>query len=120
MWDRFPPRMRKAITATLEEAGRRGRGEASTQDLLLAITRDRECAAMFMFEHAGVRADELAARLNGEARHDGASTPRAKKLSDAAIGVLCAAVAEADRLKDRHVGTEHVALALARTNGCAA
>src|SRR5204862_7651998 len=91
-----------------------------TEDLLLAITRDRECAAMFMFEHAGIRADELAARLNGEERHDGMTTPQAKKLSDSAIGLLCAAVGEADRLKDRHVGTEHVALALARTNGSAA
>src|SRR3954469_6730543 len=70
MWDRFPPRMRRAITTTLEEAGRRGLGEASTEDLLLAITRDPECAAMFMFEHAGVPASELARRLDSDVNRD--------------------------------------------------
>jgi hypothetical protein len=122
MWDRFPPRMRKAITVTLEEAGRRGLGEASTEDVLLAITKDPECAAVFMFEHAGVPLHRLRDRLNGSGPHepDGSPVAQAKKLSETAIGVLSAAVREADRLNHRHVGTEHVALAFARSDASGA
>ncbi|HEV2294485.1 MAG TPA: cytochrome P450 [Tepidisphaeraceae bacterium] len=107
--------MRKAITTALEEAGRAGAEEASVEHLLLAIARDPQCAAVFMFEQAGIAPAKLIEQLptNG----DGAPRPeRATRFSSAALHVLDVAVAEADRRDDRHVGTEHVALALARVN----
>ncbi|MDQ3440712.1 MAG: cytochrome P450, partial [Planctomycetota bacterium] len=108
--------MRKAITTALELAGRDGAGEASVEHLVAAFVQDPECAAPFMFEHSGIATAVLLDRL----ATNGAAPPRperATRFSSAAMHVLDVAVAEADRRRDRHVGTEHIALALARTNG---
>src|SRR5687768_609745 len=112
MWDRFPPRMRKAITAALERAGQDGADEASDAHLLAAIASDPESAAAYMFERSGVAPAALIERLgvNGEPRR---RPERADRFSASAMHVLDVAAGEAQRLKHRHVGTEHVALALA-------
>lgn len=108
--------MRKAITTALEVAGREGADEASVEHLLAAIAQDPACAAAFMFEQAGIAPAALIERL--PAKCDAPPRPeRATRFSSAAMHVLDVAVAEADCRADRHVGTEHVALALARTNG---
>ena len=130
MWERFPPRMRKTITAALEGAGHHGAAEATVEDLVVAMTNDPACAGAFVFEHAGVEPAALQRRLEREsqaaaAHGDGirpatAWAERAQRLSPGALHVLDVAVGEADRLGDRHVGTEHVALALALANGTAA
>jgi cytochrome P450 len=110
--------MRKAITTALEVAGRAGADEASVEHLLAAIVQDPQCAAQFMFEQSGIAPAALLERLG--AGGDAPPRPsRAERFSSGALHVLDVAVAEADRRGDRHVGTEHVALALARTNGSA-
>ena len=119
MWDRFPPRMRKAITTALELAGRAGTDEASVEHLVAACVQDPQCAAQFMFEQSGVAPRTLLERF-GPAADAPPRPERATQFSSAAMHVLDVAVAEADRRGDRHVGTEHVALALTRTNGSVA
>ena len=119
MWDRFPPRMRKAITTALELAGRDGADEASVEHLVAAFLQDPECAARFMFEQSDVAPSALRERIT-PASNVPPRSERATRLSSAAMHVLDVAVAEADRRRDRHVGTEHVALSLTRTNGSAA
>src|SRR5437762_4491795 len=116
MWERFPPRMRKAISTALEEAGRLGSMEVLPEHLLIAIASDPESAAAFIFEHAGVPPKQLLERLGKSMRIEHDPRPRAMRFSLAALHVLNAALAEADRLGDSHVGTEHVALALASVN----
>jgi cytochrome P450 len=120
MWDRFPPRMRKSITTALELAGQRGADQASAEHLLLAIARDPASAASCMFHDLGIDPDALIAKLQPpEATghsHPQPWSERAGRLSASALHVLDVAQAQADRLGDRHVGTEHVALALALTN----
>src|SRR5688572_606960 len=111
MWDRFPPRMRKTVTAALEEAGHAGLDEATVDHLVIAITKDPECAAVFVFEHAGVDPQGLRQLLetplaeakgsagnteNGE-RRPTAWSERAQRLSSSALHVLDVAVAEADK-----------------------
>jgi cytochrome P450 len=122
MWEQFPPRMRKAITAALEEAGRQGCDQASAEHLLAAITKDPACAANFMLEHAGVRPAAVLERLKIATADDprAPAPERAGKFTSAALHVLDVATAEADRVGDRHVGTEHVALALTLTNNTVA
>ncbi|MGB7158769.1 MAG: cytochrome P450 [Tepidisphaeraceae bacterium] len=108
--------MRKAITTALELAGRDGAEEASVEHLLRAITQDSTGAAAFMFEQSGIAPAALSERLT--IRSDAGPRPeRATRFSSAAMHVLDVAVAEAQRRGDRHVGTEHVALALTQTNG---
>ena len=116
MWEQYPPRMRKVITASLEEAGRAGRDEAGASDLVVAMAKDPECAAVYVFEQSGIAAAKLLAELDGHAA--GFGTPRpgrwAERLSAEALHVLDVAADEARRRRHDHVGTEHVALALAR------
>src|SRR5947207_407958 len=120
MWNRFAPRMRKAVTTALEEAGRCGRDEASPEDLFVAMAKDPACAAVFMFDHAGIRTAELAETISRNANTQMPARQRASRLSPAALHVLDVAVGEADRHHHAHVGTEHVALALAQINSFAA
>ena len=117
MWQRFPPRMRRAVTGALEEAGRRGAPEATPEHVLLAVARDPESAAAFMFEHAGVSAAEIERELEEKSPRGQTVRQRAARLSDSAMRLLEASQAQADAWKHRHVGTEHVALALTQTNG---
>jgi cytochrome P450 len=110
--------MRRAVTAAAEEAARRGCDVVAVEHLLTTICRDRESAACFVFEHAGLSRSDLLERIlsiaptGGEAEH----RQRAASLSSAVLHVLDVATGEADRLKHRHVGTEHVALALPLVN----
>jgi cytochrome P450 len=117
MWDRFPPRTRKAITAALEHAGRCRRDEATPQDLLFAIANDPECAAAFMFEQAGITPQKLVEPFDVSDENVRPLPERAARLSSGMMHVLDVAVGEAARLKHHHVGTEHIALALSRVNG---
>lgn len=115
MWERFPPRMRKSIAASLDEAGRAGRYEAAAVDLLLSIVRDGDTAGAYMLARAGLAAPRLVEVL---ANDNGTEPPRrrpwADRLSAEALHVLDVAADEARRRRHDYVGTEHVALALAR------
>ena len=116
MWNRFAPRMRRAISGALEEAGRRGHELALPEHLLLRIAADRESAAVFMLEQAGLSPSVLIEELS-RCAPGGAPQQRAARFASATMHVLDLAVDEADRREDLHVGTEHVALALTRIDG---
>jgi cytochrome P450 len=120
MWTRFPPRMRRAISAALEEAGRRGCEEASPEHLLLSIAADPESAAAFMFEDARIARQRIVEAMQRAASSRRAPIQRAARFSPEAMHLLDIAVDQADRREDLHVGTEHVALALCMVNGSAA
>jgi len=118
------------VTTALEIAGRDGRDVAAPEDLLQAIAADPESAAVFIFEHAGIAPEKILRRLEDDnqcrpersaGQHSPSELPqRATALSPAAMHLLDIAKGEADRLAHRHIGTEHVALALARSNTVAA
>src|SRR5436190_22885612 len=97
LWRRFPPRMRKAISTSLDEAGRAGREQVGAADLLLAIAKDAETAGAYVFEHAGVPRERLieALKRNGNG-HGAPARPRpwADQLSAEAMHVLDVAADE--------------------------
>src|SRR5688500_15097656 len=107
MWERFPPRMRKVVTAALDEAGRAGRDEAAATDLLLALAKDCDAAGAYMLDRAGVAAPRLLELLlNGDG--DRGSIPHrqrpwADRLSGEAMHVLDVAADEARRRRDGYV-----------------
>jgi len=109
--------MRRAVTGALEEAGRRGAEEATPEHLLLSIARDSESAAAFMLEHAGVAPATIEKQLDASSPRGETPRQRAPRFSDAALTILEGSQAQADAWKHRHVGTEHIALALTQTNG---
>jgi hypothetical protein len=70
-----------------------------------------------MFEHAGVSPADLEKELDEKSPRGDAVRQRAARLSESAMRLLEASQAQADAWKHRHVGTEHIALALTQTNG---
>jgi len=114
MWTRFPPRMKRILTAALEEAGRLGCDSATAEHLVLAMCGDRECAGVFVLEQCSVSIDAFAESVNGLTTQGASRTgERATKLDASILHLLDVAVGQADRLKHAHVGTEHVVVALA-------
>jgi cytochrome P450 len=116
MWQRFPPRMRKALVAALDEAGRFGRETAGAEDLLCAIAADRESAGAFLLEHCGVDVARVVDRFPPTDSNGHPPPSRARCLDQSSLRVLQIAEYEADRLEHEHIGTEHVVAALTRAN----
>ena len=54
MWQRFPPRMRRALVSALDEAARSGREAADVEDLFTVIAGDRESAGAYLLEQCSV------------------------------------------------------------------
>jgi cytochrome P450 len=112
MWKRFPPRLRWAIAAAVDAAAARGCDEVAVEHLLLAICQDKESAAVFLLERAGLSRSALLDRLDTAAPTGPGHQQKAGRLASATLHVLDVATGEADRWQHAHVGTEHVALAL--------
>src|SRR5439155_13267485 len=85
MWNRFPPRMRRAINGALEEAGGRGHEQALPEHLLLRIAADRESAAAFIFEQCGIAPAALVDELSRNAAPGGAAQQRAGRFASSAM-----------------------------------
>jgi cytochrome P450 len=115
MWERYPPRMRKALVSALNEAGRLGRETAEPEDLLCVIAADRESAGAYLLEQCGVDITKI---LNRPQPTNGDDFPgqRAAQLDPSSLRILKIASDEADRLKHEHIGTEHVVAALTRAD----
>jgi cytochrome P450 len=109
--------MRTAISASLEEAGRAGREQVTAADLLIAIAKRADYVGAHVFEHAGLPPARLVEALQNNGSGTGPplhARPWAEQLSAEAMHVLDVAADEARRRGQEYVGTEHVALALAR------
>jgi cytochrome P450 len=116
LWTRFAPRLRRAVAAATEVAAGRGCDQVAIEHLLLAICRDGESAAWFVFEHAGISRSLLMEHLEQVAPTGSLLLQRAARMSSAALHLFDVAGGEADRLNHRHIGTEHIALAITLVN----
>jgi hypothetical protein len=115
MWNRFAPRLRRAIYATLEEAGRCGAEVAAPEHLLSALLQDPESAAAFMIESCTAKVDSIVLQ-NHNGQSDISQPLRVTRFSSMTMVILEAAATEADRLETKQIGTEHILLAMLRGN----
>ena len=113
MWDRFSQRFRKVIIASLDDAARGEYEAATAEHLLRAVLNDPQTGGVFVLEQCGIPVPRAAALCAGLAHGNGESTKRASALDESALQLLREAVAESERLHHRHIGSEHVAVALA-------
>jgi pimeloyl-[acyl-carrier protein] synthase len=67
-----------------------------------------------VLERCGLPLEEVARRVDGQATRGNGPGPRAQRVSAEFLHVLDVAAAQADRYRHDHIGTEHVAMALAR------
>jgi hypothetical protein len=108
--------MKNAISAALRHGGECGRVEAGPEDLLAAVARDHHSAAAFIFEQAGIAPARVVEEISRQANSASQRFQRSTRLDSRLLHVLDIAAGESKRLGHAHIGTEHVAIALARTN----
>ena len=117
MWQRFTERARKVVFYAQEEAGRLGENFVGPEHLLLGLICEDDSVAARILERLRVsreiiRAEVLRHVTPGESQlgKDMQLTPRAKEAVDAAF-------AEAKRLKNNYIGSEHLLLGLIAEGG---
>jgi kynurenine formamidase len=120
MFERYTERARRVIFFARYEASQFGSITIETEHFLLGILRED---ANIIKRYTGnqttekVIADEVVSRLTpGEKVSVGADLP----LSGACKRVLAYAAEEAERLKHRHIGVEHLLLGVLRKEDCVA
>jgi hypothetical protein len=114
MFQRYTEKARRVIFFARYEASQYGSPYIETEHLLLGLLReDRALAKWFPGEsiaEAGIRTE-----IEGQiTRRERISTSVEMPLTEECKRVLNLALEEADRLGHRHVGTEHVLIALVR------
>ena len=117
MFERYTEKARRVIFFARYEASQYGSPYIETEHLLLGLLReDRALAKRFLGESSvepGIRTE-----IEGQiTQREHISTAVEVPLTEECIKVLKLAVEEADRLGHRHVGTEHVLVALIRVEG---
>jgi Clp amino terminal domain, pathogenicity island component len=117
MFERYTEKARRVIFFARYEASQYGSPYIETEHLLLGLLReDRALAKWFPGEsniEVGIRTE-----IEGQiTRRERISTEVEMPLTEESRKVLKLAGEEADRLGHRHVGTEHVLIALVRVEG---
>ncbi|HEY3311550.1 MAG TPA: ATP-dependent Clp protease ATP-binding subunit [Anaerolineales bacterium] len=117
--ERFTQRARKVLTLAHQEAERAHQASIGTEHLLIGLIEEEGGVAGRVLREMGMepeRVREMVMRLTGE----GKNPPGGKlELSNDTQEVLEFAVDEARRLGHHYIGTEHLLLALVRTEGTA-
>ena len=118
MFERYTEKARRVIFFSRYEAAQLSSAIIDTEHLLLGILRETTSVTRLLPSGA-----PQAIRAQIEARSPGAPkipTSVDLPLSDAAKRVLAYAAEEAERLKHRHIGSEHLFLGLLREKGSVA
>ena len=117
--ERFTQRARRVLSLAHQEAERAHQGSIGTEHLLIGLIEEDGGVAGRVLREMGMEAErvrEMVLRLTGE----GKNPPDGKiELSNDTQQVLEFAVDEARRLGHHYIGTEHLLLALVRTEGTA-
>jgi ATP-dependent Clp protease ATP-binding subunit ClpB len=120
--DKFTVKAQEALQAAQSLADQRGHQTLEPEHLLLALLQQREGVVSPVLGKLGVRADALQQQLEAEV----AKIPQVRGggtgqyLGDRLRQTLERAQAEAERLKDEYVSTEHLLVAIAQERGGAA
>jgi ATP-dependent Clp protease ATP-binding subunit ClpC len=117
--ERFTQRARRVLSLAHQEAERTHQSSIGTEHLLIGLIEEDGGVAGRVLREMGMeleRVREMVLRLTGE----GKNPPGAKlELSNDTQQVLEFAVDEARRMGHHYIGTEHLLLALVRTEGTA-
>jgi hypothetical protein len=117
MFERYTERARRVIFFARYEASRYGSSYIETEHLLLGLLREDHMLAQWFPEESDIKAG-IRAEIEGHiSRRKSLPTSAEVPLTEECKKVLNLAAEEADRLGHRHVGTEHVLLALFRVEG---
>ena len=118
MFERYTEKARRAIFFARYEASQFGSPYIETEHLLLGLLReDKALTNRFLRSHASV--ESIRRQIEGcTTIREKVSTSVDLPLSNECKRVLAYAAEEAERLSDKHIGTEHLFLGLLRESGC--
>ncbi len=113
-FERFTRRARQALSMAQDEAQRMNHGYIGTEHLLLGLMREQEGIAARVLTELGLTLGQVqraVERIVGR----GERPPRSLQLAEQTKQVIELAVDEAKRLGHQYIGTEHLLLALVRS-----
>lgn len=117
MFERFTEKARRVIFFARYEASQYGSMTIETEHLLLGLFReDHTLARKFLGEKGGAQSirEEIESQIT---RGERISTSVEVPLSAECMSLLTMATAEAERLGDKHVGTEHLLVGILQQDG---
>lgn len=113
MWQKFSQEARKVIFDATKECMDRAGNHMQPEHILLGMCRDPDCTAMQILSQLGVQAKAVVDAMNDVVgKTTGVMDPRKLGLSREAKKVIDKTCEEARALRDRHIGSEHLLLAL--------
>ena len=114
MFERYTEKARRVIFFARYEASQFGSPYIETEHLLLGLLReDKALTNRFLRSHASV--ESIRKQIEGHTTiREKVSTSVDLPLSNECKRVLAYAAEEAERLSDKHIGTEHLLLGLLR------
>src|SRR6266699_3020500 len=118
MFERYTEKARRVIFFARYEASQFGSPYIETEHLLLGLLReDKALANRFLRSHAAV--DSIRKQIEGHATiREKVSTSVDLPLTHECKRVLAYGAEEAERLSQKHIGTEHLLLGLLREEKC--
>src|SRR5579864_4181447 len=118
MFERYTEKARRVIFFARYEASQFGSPYIETEHLLLGLLReDKALTNRFLRTHASV--ESIRKQIEGHTTiREKVSTSVDLPLSNECKRVLAYAAEEAERLSDKHIGTEHLLLGLLREEKC--
>ena len=118
MFERYTEKARRVIFFARYEASQFGSPYIETEHLLLGLLReDRALTNRFLRSHASV--ESIRKQIEGHTTaREKTSTSVDLPLSNESKRVLAYAGEEAERLANKHIGTEHLLLGLLHEEGC--
>jgi len=120
MFERYTEKARRVIFFSRYEASQFGCPYIETEHMLLGLLREDK-ALTKLFPASSVSADLIRKEIEGHTFvREKVSTSVDLPLSNECKRVLAYAAEEAERLSDRHIGTEHLLLGLLREQNCGA
>jgi ATP-dependent Clp protease ATP-binding subunit ClpC len=118
MFERYTEKARRVIFFARYEASQFGQPCIETEHLLLGLLReDKALTNRFLHKHAVVSEIRSQIEAHTDVREK-TSTSIDLPLSNEGKRVLAYAAEEAERLGNKHIGTEHLLLGLLREKGC--
>ncbi len=116
IWQRFTERARKAVYVGKEEAVRLGKHAVSSEHLLLGLLSDEENVACGILTQQGISFSDIKKEVNNRLTRGDGKLDTGMQLSDDGKKVIDDSYEEASKLKNDYLGTEHLLLALIRSD----
>jgi ATP-dependent Clp protease ATP-binding subunit ClpB len=120
-FDKFTVKAQEAVQAAQSQADQRNHQAMEPEHLLLALIQQREGVVGPLLAKLGARPEALQAQIEAElGRMPQVRGGQGRYASERLRKALESAQAEAERLKDEYVSTEHVLIGIAESDGAAA